>query len=412
MTGARNLLFENNIVVANKNNYYSGWADGVTVRNNFFWNPDAQKNPGTHWEKSNNNENDWHMSSRNEKDDRWTEYASGLNNIKYYNNVIINNSVQFNGYHSIRDYGSDTTNLYFGHNTLVTGPETNDFFSITFGTKDGANKDALISGIIESNIFDVSKDPEASLKIQKSSNDKITFRNNLLPVSAPSSMRGSNDIYENDSGLINPNYKVDYKMPAVGAATVDMNALRNAVDIQFYMLKNNSAAINKGSKAGAVDGIQIPQEVRQVDYAGLARDVNPDIGAFEYGGVYNTSTPTPLVTATQAQASPTPTTNVGPSLTQTSTPPLTASNTPTPPIAGNICGKADIDGDGRFSIADFAEFAKSYGTGKNTCADKDVDYGPCGGRDVNKDGKLNIADFGSSGIGFAQRYYPKLSCAI
>ena len=53
-----------------------------------------------------------------------------------------------------------------------------------------------------------------------------------------------------------------------------------------------------------------------------------------------------------------------------------------------------------------------YGTGRNTCADKDVDYGACGGRDVNRDGKLNIADFGGAGIGFAQRYYPKTSCAL
>jgi hypothetical protein len=92
-----------------------------------------------------------------------------------------------------------------------------------------------------------------------------------------------------------------------------------------------------------------------------------------------------------------------------STPP----NSPTPTtIQGNNCGKADVNTDGVFTITDFAEFAKSYGMGTNTCADKDVDYGVCGGRDVNKDGKLNIADFGGAGIGFAQRYYPKLSCAL
>lgn len=105
-------------------------------------------------------------------------------------------------------------------------------------------------------------------------------------------------------------------------------------------------------------------------------------------------------------------------------PPITDSATPTPTttpiisitptnlIEGNVCGKADLDGDGVFKIADFAEFAKSYGRGTNTCADKNVDYGLCGGRDANKDGKLNIADFGGAGIGFAQRYYPKTSCAL
>jgi hypothetical protein len=206
--------------------------------------------------------------------------------------------------------------------------------------------------------------------------------------------------------------EIDYPIPAIGASTVDMAALRTAVDLNNYRLKQSSPAINAGMSATTHTTFQIPQLAKSQDYFKNTRVGNPDIGAVEYGGVYNTSTPTPIVTATQVQASPTPTTNVGPSTTQTPTPPLTASNTPTPPVSGNICGKADIDGDGRFNIADFAEFAKSYGNGKNTCADKDVDYGACGGRDVNKDGKLNIADFGASGIGFAQRYYPKLSCAI
>jgi hypothetical protein len=102
-------------------------------------------------------------------------------------------------------------------------------------------------------------------------------------------------------------------------------------------------------------------------------------------------------------------------IADTVTPTVTGSViTPTPssPTSENICGKSDINGDGVFTIADFAEFAKAYGVGANTCADKDVDYGSCGGRDVNKDGKLNIADFGGAGIGFAQRYYPKMSCAL
>ncbi|HRP51720.1 MAG TPA: hypothetical protein PKX54_05495, partial [Candidatus Dojkabacteria bacterium] len=114
----------------------------------------------------------------------------------------------------------------------------------------------------------------------------------------------------------------------------------------------------------------------------------------------NTSTPTPP----QGTLTPTP--------TRTSNPSEFPSVTPTQPISGNICGKSDINGDGVFTIADFAEFARAYGIGTNTCADKDVDYGTCGGRDVNKDGKLNIADFGGAGIGFAQRYYPKTSCAL
>jgi hypothetical protein len=85
------------------------------------------------------------------------------------------------------------------------------------------------------------------------------------------------------------------------------------------------------------------------------------------------------------------------------------------PFVGKKCGKADIDGDSVFKIGDLSEFARMYGNGKNVCEDTTQDhlsYGLCGGRDVNKDGILNIADFGGAGIGFAQRYYPKTSCAL
>jgi len=119
-----------------------------------------------------------------------------------------------------------------------------------------------------------------------------------------------------------------------------------------------------------------------------------------------TPTNTILPTATKA---PVPTNTGAPANTK----PPANTNTPSSTIPqGNICGKADSDGNGVFTIGDFSDFARAYGSGKNTCADKDVDYGPCGGRDVNRDGVLNIFDFGGPGVGFAQRYYPKTSCAL
>lgn len=121
----------------------------------------------------------------------------------------------------------------------------------------------------------------------------------------------------------------------------------------------------------------------------------------------NTILPTVTPSTNITQPPVTPSIMITPSIDLSLTPSPTPSN-PT----GNICGKADINDDDVFTIADFAEFARAYGRGTNTCADKDVDYGPCGGRDVTKDGKLNIADFGTAGVGFAQRYFPKTSCAI
>lgn len=134
----------------------------------------------------------------------------------------------------------------------------------------------------------------------------------------------------------------------------------------------------------------------------------------------NTITPsiTPTLSGEPTLVTPTVTTNISSvptSITPTHSPTVIISGFLTPTISipsGNTCGKSDINGDGKFTIADFSEFAKAYGRGTNNCADKDVDYGTCGGRDVNRDGKLNIADFGAQGIGFAQRYFPKESCSI
>jgi hypothetical protein len=132
--------------------------------------------------------------------------------------------------------------------------------------------------------------------------------------------------------------------------------------------------------------------------------------------VGTSTTPTPTEIINTPTAGPSPTMTVTPIFSPTPTAtgiPTTPSITPTVSIiAGNICGKADVNGDGVFTIYDFSEFAKAYGQGSNTCEDALVEYGLCGGRDVNKDGKLNIADFGAQGIGFAQRYYPKESCSL
>lgn len=330
MTGARNLLFENNVVVANKNNFYNGWADGVIVRNNLFWAPDANKHPGTHWDKSNKNTNDWHLSSRNEYDNRWVNYASGLNNIAYYNNLIINNSVQFNGYHNKQGvtYSTNTTNVYFGHNTLVTGPHTTSLFKLSFNAIEGATGDSKITGIVESNIFDVSKDASEAFPISLSSNDSVTFRNNIMPASAPSSMKGPGDVYRNSAGLVNALAVLDFPIPAAGAPSVNMSGLRNAVNLNNYRLNNSSSAVNAGSTAGAMGGIQIPVLARAKDYILADRVGIPDMGAFELDGI------------------PGPTFTPGP----------TPTSGPTP--TGDLPDDWDLDNDGDVDVFDFNRYVR------------------------------------------------------
>jgi hypothetical protein len=196
----------------------------------------------------------------------------------------------------------------------------------------------------------------------------------------------------------------------------------------FARYKNSRylTGINNSFTIGFVDSKDF-EPIKNIIHSSY-KDVNVVKGIVEFSNNQTSGTPSPTNSITPSIStipSVTPSSDLlPPTITPTSdpdeptiTPSVAISPTVSPTLNnptsfGNICGKADINGDDKFTIADFSEFAKSYGMGTNTCADKDVDYGPCGGRDVNKDGKLNIADFGGAGIGFAQRYYPKTSCIL
>ena len=454
MPFSKNMLFEDNVVVGMKNNFYIGWTHNTTARNNLFYSPEVENTANTHMAFPFGNENkrdkwDWRISGRAENKGDQIKGMTGPINVQFYNNISINNSVGFDGYHRKRNkitnvvekcFGNIFNGLYFGHNTIIVredGPYTfNIGYTQCTGTEESANSSMI--GVFENNIFDNSKNREAGVRFSLDGNDQLVIRNNVFPEGTNN--YGSSNILTNNPGLdatIEQLKLTNLRIPGIGVSMeeVDSQDLRNLVDLNKLRLKQNSPAINAGTTATSPNSAQIPTEVRARDYLRNSRIGLPDIGAIEYGGVFNTSTPTPIQSATPtpsqtpgasltptltrtpgASLTPTLTRTPGPSVTPSTTPTNTQtpipSATPTSTVTGNVCGKADVDGDGRFSIADFAEFAKSYGTGRNTCADKDVEYGPCGGRDVNRDGKLNIADFGGLGIGFAQRYYPKLSCSI
>ena len=419
--GTKGFLFENNVVVGNKNSFYAGMVQDTIARNNTFYAPEEKK-PKAGGDEDSEATGFWRFGLRNEKGH--LKSATTMNtNIAIYNNLIVNMGFFITGTNS--GHIGDNNKIYFGNNTLVAGRELDTLLSVQHGALSGG--DGVLTGIMENNIFDRRKNPSAKIGVQLSGNDDFLLRNNLWPTNIDNSAKGPGDIYVNDPGMVNSLIELNLVYPNIGPYTLDRSALKAALDINNYRLKQNGPAINAGSNGGGANYTNIPQLVISQDYLKNSRLGIPDIGAIEYGGVYNSSTPTPIQSATPTPrhtATPTPGSSPTPTVTASSTPipsptaeityDVTQTLTPTPtlPITGNICGKADVDGDGRFNIAEFAEFAKSYGMGRNTCADKDVDYGPCGGRDVNRDGKLNIADFGGAGIGFAQRYYPKLSCAL
>lgn len=132
--------------------------------------------------------------------------------------------------------------------------------------------------------------------------------------------------------------------------------------------------------------------------------------------VIPTHTTKPVPSAT-GKVTNTPVNTSKPTNIPTTRPTTSPTIAPTNVSAGSIvCGPADVNGDGRFTLVDFAQFAKTYGRGTNTCSDRGVDYGSCGGKDVDNNGRLELADFGGRvggyDIGFARRYYPKESCAL
>ncbi len=300
MTGARNLLVDCNVIVGNKNNFYPGWAQGVIFSNNLVYAPDSEITDGTHWEKWWEPEgHNWHMSTRNEHDPRWSRYADGLHDIAYYNNLIINNEIGFDGYHRPGDtiYSTNTTQVYFGHNTVVAGPGTKKIFNAGFNAVGGY--DSKITGIFESNVFDNSKNRDAWIDMRTSGNDDVTWRNNVLPTDARDSVRGQGDVYTNDPGLVNVAKTLDFRPPAIGAATLDISQLLSAVNITDYLLKPNSPAIEAGSVGANISDTTVPELARTQDFYRFARTEKPDIGAFELGSTGETCVdipPSPTIT--------------------------------------------------------------------------------------------------------------------
>ncbi len=284
MTGARNLLVEKNFILGNKNNFYPGWAQNVVFRNNLVYAPESRNTSGTHWEKVGDSTHNWHMSTRNEKTDRWSDYVNGLDNIAYYNNIIINNEIGFSGYHRAGGafvYSTDTTKLYFGYNTVIAGPETGSLLSANFGSVEG--EDSKLTGIVENNVFDTRKNPGSKVGVKLSGNDQIVLRNNIIPNDADNSFSQSGNIRNNNPGLINSAASLSIVPPPIGVDVLDMSEILNAVQILDYLPQTNGISINAAITSSLSSDTIIPAEARSVDFLRNSRDTTPDIGALEYG---------------------------------------------------------------------------------------------------------------------------------
>jgi hypothetical protein len=292
-SGSRNFTFEENIVVGNKNNLYPGPGLNNLIRNNLFYNPESVKNAGTHWETGYGFDNNWRMVTRNEQtaSNLYKEYVSGLKNVVYYNNLIINSLVSFDGGHGNAGYVSETLGVYFGFNTVIAGSQHDKTLSFGFSQRDFGNP--VITGLVENNIFDTRKRPATSIGAGYDGNDNLKFRNNIWPTSVPQNVKGPGDIYTNNPGLTNAVRLLDtLKIPGIGVADVDIDGLKAAMKLNDYRLAVNSPAINKATTTTTPNGVPIPLEPKSKDLVGSTRISTPDIGALEYGGIVAPTTPT------------------------------------------------------------------------------------------------------------------------
>jgi len=433
--GVTNHLFENNTVIHSFIGHYMDENRNVTIRNNLFVSDgELQKNPkpgmGIPSGKGG-------IVSTRESSIQGVPEDFDNGNFSIYNNVLVGVGIDFSG--AFPNWWApghplvyrDTKNIYVGHNTFVVTSTTKPWCSeerqaVCFPQFEYPKNKA--TGIFENNLFITEQlgSNRAGLFTIPSDNRawEMSARKNVVPSGSQGTapLMYADAVVSDNSGVINPNaeFRVDVpNMLTTNREEIKTNALNNEVKAKAYVnnlkLKADSPARDQGSTGGAAKGVTPPVEARTRDFYGNTRDSKPDIGAIEFGGVQttaqvtptNSSVPNPSPTPTQ----PTATGSLTPMPTNTGAPVGSSTPSATTP-QGNICGKADSDGNGVFTIEDFSGFARAYGSGKNTCADKDVDYGPCGGRDVNRDGVLNIFDFGGPGVGFAQRYYPKSSCAL
>jgi len=418
--GSTHQLFENNVTIHAFIAHYIDTNQNVTIRNNLMVASDnVRKMSSAEVSALGIPRGARGIDSVREDNKRVLGFDN--KNVQVYNNILLGITSVFSGGHFDAKHRLD--GVYIGHNTFIGHPNTRTFDAngMLFLHTD-FSQDKPISGIVENNLFVVDQIAQADrsrvIGIPLSASAwNMTARNNLLPPEskAKGALLYANAIETNNSGVVNPLAPFNLEPPKMFStreafkAKVDQDIVNSREYVKNLHLKSTSLAVNAGSTGGAAKGVTPPGEARTKDFYGNPRDSKPDIGAIEFGGVQTTVQITPTNTSVP-DPSPTPT---QPTATGSLTPMPANTNAPSATTPqGNICGKADTDGNGVFTIGDFSEFARAYGSGKNTCADKDVDYGPCGGRDVNRDGVLNIFDFGGPGVGFAQRYYPKTSCAL
>lgn len=401
--GATYDLFENNVVIHSFISYYFDTVQNITVRNNLMVASDSLRTnsvPGLFGQPSG-------PSSTRETHIQGVPDSFANKNIHIYNNVLVGLNISLFGGFKGAFYPTEGT--YIGHNTIIGTDQTRSWSSLTgnFIDQAGYSDQNPIRGIVENNLFITEQMNSKSNVVRiDPSGWEMVGRNNLVPQSQASSLLHTADAIKSDvSGVVNPQAVFNLSTPSMFVhrdafkIKVEQDVAYSREYVKNLHLKSTSLAVNAGSTAGADKGVTPPSGARTKDYYGNPRTGVPDIGAIEFGGGQTTITVTQTPIATNTVV-PTSTITIVPSGT------VQPTSTIQPTVGGGVvCGRADVNQDGKFSIVDFIEFAKMYG---KTCNDKDINYGVCGHKDTDRNGTIEIRDF----VSFAGRYTPRASCVL
>jgi hypothetical protein len=162
------------------------------------------------------------------------------------------------------NYNTQLNNCYIGHNTFIAGEKTIFGVNISENQQGRPFKDSLF----ENNII---LGP-TTISAVNGDISGIAFRNNLwstLPVAA---VRGPGDRV-GDPNLVNPTTEITHSFPNPNT-TID--------PVNYQLTSKSSLAIAHASDGNALNRVQPP--VVTMDFFGVTRDKQPDIGAHEYAG--------------------------------------------------------------------------------------------------------------------------------
>ena len=209
------------------------------------------------------------------------EAATGARDLFIYNNLVVNlgYSTEWGGRHT------QSSNVYYGHNTFVGGPLARKPAVYIVRQEQGGAVDQR--GLFENNVIDYSMTSLAVANVTNATgNAGATLRNNNWSKSPPGAAGGPGDVVglprlvRNNRALVVSGYPTKANVNWLSVNESD------TFDVDDYQLTSSSPGRGAASNGSAASGVTPPAGTA-TDIYGNGRDATPanrDVGAFEFGG--------------------------------------------------------------------------------------------------------------------------------